>query len=67
VLGRLCAEAMNSAVQAVRPGQTEYQIAGLLAHEAESRGLQAIANLIATDEHIFAFRHPLLTKKKLER
>ena len=40
-LGRLCAEAMDSAVRAVRPGQTEYQIAGLLAHEAQSRGAQA--------------------------
>jgi antitoxin VapB len=66
-LGRLCAEAMDSAIQAVRPGQTEYQIAGLLAREAESRGVQAIVNLIATDGRIFAFRHPLPTDKKLER
>jgi hypothetical protein len=58
---------MDGAARAVHLGQTEYQIAGLLAHEAESRGLQAIANLIATDECIFAFRHPLPTKKKLER
>jgi antitoxin VapB len=66
-LGRLCAEAMDSAARAVRPGQTEYQIAGLLAREAESRGVQAIVNLIATDGRIFAFRHPLPTDKKLER
>ena len=66
-LGSLCAKAMNSVVQAIRPGQTEYQIAGLLAHEAESRGVQAIVNLIATDARIFAFRHPLPTDKKLER
>ena len=66
-LGRLCAEAMDNAAWAIRPGQTEYQIAGLLAHEADSRGAQAIVNLIATDERIFAFRHPLPTAKKLER
>jgi Xaa-Pro aminopeptidase len=66
-LGRLCAEAMGRAVRAVRPGQTEYQIAGLLAHEVESRGVQAIVNLIATDARIFSFRHPLPTDKKLER
>ena len=59
-LGRLCAEAMDSAVRAVWPGQTEYQIAGLLAGEAESRGVQAIVNLIATDERIFDFRPPYL-------
>jgi Xaa-Pro aminopeptidase len=66
-LGRLCAEAMDGALRAVRPGQTEHQIAGFLAHEAESRGAQAIVNLIATDDRIFAFRHPLPTDKKLER
>jgi Xaa-Pro aminopeptidase len=67
MLGRLCAEAMDRAAQAVRPGQTEYQIASLLAHEAESRGMQAIVNLIAADERAFSFRHPLPTDKKLER
>jgi antitoxin VapB len=66
-LGRLCAEAMDSAARTVRPGQTEYQIAELLAHQAESRGVQAIVNLIATDERIFSFRHPLPTDKKLDR
>jgi antitoxin VapB len=67
VLGRLCAEAMDEAVHAVRPGQTEYEIAGLLAHAAERRGAQAIVNLVATDERIFSFRHPLPTGKPLER
>ena len=66
-LGRLCAEAMDSAVRAVRPGQTEHQIAGLLAHEAESQGAPALVNLLATDERIFSFRHPLPTGKELER
>lgn len=66
-LGRLCAAAMNDAVRAVRVGQTEYEIAGLLAHETERRGAQAIVNLIATDERIFSFRHPLPTDRELER
>ena len=51
----------------MRPGQTEYEIAALLAYETERRGIQCIVNLIATDERIFAFRHPLPTGKKLER
>jgi antitoxin VapB len=67
VLSRQCAEAMAGAIQAVRPGQTEYQISGLLAQEADSRGAQAIVNLIATDERIFSFRHPLPTDKQLDR
>lgn len=66
-LGRLCAEAMNSAIRSIRPGMTEYEIAGRLAEAAESRGVQAVVNLIATDERIFAFRHPLPTGKTLDR
>jgi Xaa-Pro aminopeptidase len=66
-LGRLCAESMAAAASAVRPGQTEYQIAGLLATQVESRGVQAIVNLVATDERIWAFRHPLPTGKELQR
>ncbi len=66
-LGALCAEAMNSAIRAVRPGMTEYEISALLAGETEKRGAQAIVNLIATDERIFRYRHPLPTAKRLDR
>lgn len=66
-LSRLCAEAMDETVRAVRPGQSEYEIAGMLARATESRGVQAIVNLIASDERIYAFRHPLPTGKRLDR
>jgi Xaa-Pro aminopeptidase len=66
-LGQLCAQSMDQAIRAVEPGMTEYQIAGLLAQEAQSRGVQPIVDLIATDERIFKFRHPLPTDKKMER
>jgi Xaa-Pro aminopeptidase len=65
-LGRLCAEAMDAAIRAVRPGQTEQEIAALLAYETQRRSAQPIVNLIATDERIFQFRHPLPADKKLE-
>ncbi len=66
-LGRLCAQAMDRAIREVRPGQTEYEIAAILARETLARGAQPIVNLVATDEHIFKFRHPLPTEKKLEK
>jgi Xaa-Pro aminopeptidase len=66
-LGRLCAEAMEAAILAVRPGHSEYEIAALLTTESERRGVQAIVNLVATDERVFAFRHPLPTAKRLDR
>ena len=66
LLCSLCAEAMNSAVQSLQPGQSEYEIAARLGYEAQRRGALPIVNLIATDERIFSFRHPLPTTKTLE-
>ncbi len=65
-LGAICAEAMDASIRAVRPGLSEYQVAGLVAAETLSRGAQPIVNLIATDERVFQFRHPLPTAKRLK-
>lgn len=66
-LGHLCAEAMDAAARAIRPGESEYQIAGRLAFEAQQRGVQPVVNLIAVDERIASLRHPLPTEKRLAR
>ena len=66
-LGKSCARGMRQAIDAVYPGMTEYEIAGLLAQSVESRGVQAIVNLIATDERVFSYRHPLPTSKQLRK
>ncbi len=66
-LGKLCAAAMDAAIRQVRPGMTEYQIAGLLAQETLAREALPIVNLIATDERIYRFRHPLPTHRQMER
>ena len=67
LLCALCAEAMNAAARSLQPGQSEYEIAARLGYEAQRRGAQPIVTLIATDERIFSFRHPLPTTKILER
>jgi Xaa-Pro aminopeptidase len=67
VLGRLCAESMDAAIHAVQPGQTEHQIAAKLALEAHNRGLTPIVNLVASDERVYAYRHPLPTFKALDK
>ncbi len=66
-LGRLCADAMDEAIRSLHTGMTEYEIAGALADSVERRGVLPTVNLIATDERIFRFRHPLPTGKRLER
>jgi len=66
-VARLSAEAIEAATRAAQPGMTEYEIAARLAKEAYQRELLPIVNLIATDERIFGFRHPLPASKKMER
>ncbi len=66
-LGQLCAAALDEAIRAVRPGMSELAIAGLLSQATLSRGVLPIVNLVATDERIYRFRHPLPTAKTLDR
>jgi len=66
LLGQLSAQALDAAARAVRPGMTEYEIAALLGGETQRRGIQPIVNLVATDERIYQYRHPLPTDKELK-
>lgn len=66
-LGRACAQAMDAAIRQVRPGMSEHEIAGLLSNHTYAQGAVPTVNLIATDERIFRFRHPLPTGKRLEK
>ena len=66
-LGKICAQGMKQAIDAVRPGMTEYEIGANLAYAVECKGVQATVILIATDERIFLYRHPLPTSKQLQK
>ncbi len=66
-LGSICAGAVNAAIRQVEPGMSEWQIAGLLAGETYARGATPIVTLIATDERIYNYRHPLPTNKMMDK
>ena len=66
-LCRASAEAMDAAIMTVRPGLTELQIAGILARNALTRGVEPVVHLVATDQRIYTYRHPLPTEKRLEK
>lgn len=66
-LGKLCAGAMDKAIRAVNPGMSEFELAARLASETQARGVEPIVTLIATDERIFNFRHPIPVAKNLEK
>lgn len=66
-IGRWAGEAIQAAARQVRPGMTEYEIAGLLSREALARQLTPIVTLVGVDERIWQHRHPLPTGKRMER
>jgi len=67
VLSKSCALAVESTIHSIQPGMTEFEIASILAQETQKRGVLPIVNLVATDERIYAYRHPLPTAKRLQR
>lgn len=59
--------AVETAMGELAPGMSEYAIAGLLAEECLLRDITPVVLLVAADERIQRFRHPIPTSKTLER
>ncbi|MGG1573016.1 M24 family metallopeptidase [Fictibacillus sp. NRS-1165] len=67
---KLCQDAawsLESVCRRIEPGQTEYEIAGMVAEQAISKGIRPQVLLVATDERIYSYRHPVPTSKKLNK
>lgn len=67
VLGADAAAALEEAVRAAKPGESEWTIAARLDAACRALGGQAIVNLVATDERVAQFRHPYITGKTLDK
>lgn len=59
--GRLVGRALEEAARAVRRGQSELEIAADLDRRLEERGLEPTVTLVAVDDRIRLFRHPIPT------
>lgn len=66
-VGEQCGIAIGEACRAIKPGMTEFEIAGELSRQVYDRGVTPILALIATDDRIFKYRHPIPTDKKLDK
>jgi Xaa-Pro aminopeptidase len=64
---RLAALALEEVCQAVRPGQSEFRIAGLVSATTYERGLDPVLILVASDERVHTRRHALPTEERVER
>lgn len=61
------AAAIDETVRAIHPGESEHAIAARLAAASRIRGGSAVVNLVASDERIYKYRHPLPTSRQVER
>lgn len=66
-VGALASDAINDVMLAIVPGMTEIDVATLLAAASVKRGGLDTVNLVASDDRISRFRHPLPTQKIIER
>lgn len=64
---RLTGEAVEAVCYRTNIGMTEYEVAGEIAKELYSRGIDPVVTLIGCDDRLDRFRHFLPTMKKIER
>lgn len=60
-LGRDASDAMSRAVRLVEPGESEIRIAEKLRHELALSKISSVVTLVAADDRIAKFRHPVPT------
>lgn len=65
-LGRIVGEATEWATRGIRIGETEHQIGARLCRRLLDFGIEPTVNLVAVDERIFRYRHPIPTGKTVE-
>lgn len=66
-LGRDAADAMESAMKAATRGVTEHEAAASIGFELRRRGIFPHVLLVAADDRIACFRHPIPTERRAER
>lgn len=66
-LGRDAAAALDRTIERLVPGQTENEIAALMRYELGKLGIRSIVTLVAADERIARYRHPVPTDVRFQR
>ncbi|HEV2295146.1 MAG TPA: M24 family metallopeptidase [Tepidisphaeraceae bacterium] len=64
---RRASKAIEAACRDVKPGMTGHEIAGILDHHIHAQRLNPIVTLVATDENIERFRHPVPKDTRIRR
>jgi Xaa-Pro dipeptidase len=65
-LSNSVANVLEETCREIEPGMTEFAIQALLISKSAGLGIQTPVLLVATDQRIYSYRHPIPTEKKLE-
>lgn len=60
-------DALESTCLEIVPGTTEWEVAGYLAQACYARGIVPFVTLVAADERIYNYRHPIPTFNTIDR
>lgn len=66
-LGRDAGEALGSFARALEPGETEREVARRMSDALGARGIRSVVTLVAADDRVKRFRHPVPTERSWER
>ncbi|MDI1241920.1 MAG: M24 family metallopeptidase [bacterium] len=66
-LGQNAAAALDAVIDQVQPGHTEIEIAAFMRSNLERHAISSLVTLVAADDRIAKYRHPVPTAKKLEK
>lgn len=66
-LGLDAGRAINALMRSLTPGETEREVARRSADALAAYGIRAVVNLVAADERLQKYRHPVPTERKWER
>jgi Xaa-Pro aminopeptidase len=65
--GRRTSAAIEAACRKIAVNMTEHEIAGVLDAEVHSRGMIPVVTLVAADDRVARFRHPIPTENRVSR
>lgn len=66
-IGPEAAQILEDSVRDIRPGETEHEAAGRVAGRLLAKGYAVPVLLVASDERLLKYRHPLPTDKRIEK
>jgi Xaa-Pro aminopeptidase len=66
-MGKVFSEVIEGYMKTIRPGDTEKEITGRLGAKMWENGLEGVLFLIASDDRVYKYRHPIPTDKKVEK